>query len=330
MYTNEWTFTEDIAGVVYCLGKQVSENTHEAVAVYEYTPDGSGSKRSLVDDRTYNRIMYHGFPEELDRLQRLRPEIRNSLLGNLSLQDNALYINTLIGRSGNEIHQSIDYWLSQTEPAAQPFREALERTCIVAEKIGITLTTTRLYGGISFGLVGKPDKVVDDVDLLLSTSSEDLNAAAQELRTPYTWNEIDPNGILSKRRALLKAKRWSTSQIRLFEPSFLTIDLKAQRDDTTASLWEDLPAEAHFQPFSGELKVVDDVETYCISPAVRCEDKQGNIHSLLFRGYPYVGCAVKDDIVEVRGKIEHDSGTILVTQASDDILIPDFSNVPIL
>lgn len=326
-FSKEWTFTEDPSGVVYCLGKQSEDTVHEAVAVYQHVLDGSGAKQSLTTGKTYDRIMYHGFPEERSKLQTLRPEIRDSILGKLSLQDHCIYIDSSNVATNNSVYTSIEHWRSRSDVATAQFREALERTCLIACEVGIQLACAQLYGGASFGLVGSTHKLVDDVDLLLSISSHDLYASAQELQTTYTWADIDPNSVLSSRRMLLKAKRWSTSQIRVLSPTFLTVDLKSKRRQDVPSMWEDLPAEPVFSRYDAELKVLDDREAYCISPAIKCEDRKGVIHTVLFRGYPYIGCAVENDIIAVRGNIDFDTGTVLVTQAAADDLVPDFSNV---
>jgi hypothetical protein len=325
----EWTYHEDEAGIVYCLGRNIDQGVYEAVAVYERSTDGQGLKHALEGDAVYNRLMYHGFPEEDTKLEKMRPDIRASLVGNLSLRDRCMFVDPTGMTTADRDYRTLEAWLSSDDARINPFKKALETACTVMDRAGISLTNAELYGGAAFGLVSKPDKVVDDVDLILKVSSAELYAGSLELQEPISWNDIDPNSILSKRRQLLKAKRWSTSQIRIFNPDFLSIDLKAARDPSQDSLWDELPVDSSTSRFEGDLKVVDDTEAYCISPAVICEDNKGERRPVLFRGYPYIGCAVKGDMITVRGRAYADSGVVLVTQSADDILVPDFSKVPI-
>ena len=324
----EWTFVEDEFGVVYCLGRNIEGSIHEAVAVYERSD--SGTKYKLDTLSSYKRVMYHGFPEENSRLDNLSQSSRASILGNMSLSNSCIFLDPSDMEFVDEAYKSVEDWLNTTDSRRAMFRQALEQACGIVQQIGLSLEGGRLYGGASFGLVGQPDKRVDDVDFLLDVSSAELYEATRRLQTPYTWDDIDPSSILSERRKLLKAKRWSTSQVRILEPDFLSIDLKVRRDPDADSLWDNLhhgvePSEI----FEAKLKIVDDSESYCTSPALSCEDAKGNELILLLRGYPYIGCALKDDIITVRGRKVEDSPVVLVTQSSDDLLIPDFSNVPI-
>jgi|GEM_PF-5496297 len=324
----EWTYHEDASGIVYCLGRNVEGSTYEAVGVYERNLNGGGVKQSLENDASYDRLMYHGFPEEDGKITKMRPEIRASLLGNMSTRDHCIFIDPTGMATVDPEYRSIDTWLRRTDRLTAPFRESLETAYAVMKQAGISLAGAELYGGVAYGLVGSPDKRVDDVDLLLKVDSAELHAGAQELQTAYEWSDIDPQSILSDRRRLLKAKRWSTSQIRIFDPEFLSIDLKVSRDPTQPSLWEELP-DSDPKGFEGRLHVVDDSEAYCISPAVRCEDEKGNERVVLFRGYPYIGCAIAGDTIKIRGRAFEDSPVVLVTQAAEDLLVPDFSKVPI-
>ncbi len=328
-WLKEWTYQEDNSGIVYCLGRNVLQDTYEAVAVYERSRDGSGLKQSLEGDAGYNRLMYHGFPEEDKRLASMHPEIQSALIGNLSLRERCLFIDPEDMATVDQRYRTIEAWLSGDDNRMIPFRQALESACEIMNHAGISITDAELYGGAAFGLVGMPGKQVDDVDLIVKVKSDELFAGAQEMQQPVKWCDIDPGSILTERRKLLKVKRWSTSQIRVYEPDFLSIDLKIARDPDQPSLWDEMPGQRATGQFEDELKVVDDSETYCISPAVLCEDRKGNRRTVLFRGYPYIGCAVKDDNILVRGSTFEDSGVILVTQSADDLLIPDFSNVSI-
>jgi hypothetical protein len=325
----EWTYHEDASGIVYCLGRNVGDNTYEAVGVYERALNGDGVKQSLESEASYNRLMYHGFPEEEGKLSKMRPEIRAALIGNTSLRDRCIFIDPSDMTTADKEYRSIDGWLARADRRTAPFRESLETACAVMEQAGISLVGAELYGGVAYGLVGERDKRVDDIDILLKVDSAELHAGAQELQTAYKWDDIDPQSILSKRRQLLKVKRWSTSQIRLFDPEFLSIDLKVSRDPDQPSLWDELPDRFDPKGFEGTLRVVDDSEAYCISPAVRCEDERGNERVVLFRGYPYIGCAIAGDTIKVRGNAIEDSSVVLVTQAAEDLLVPDFSKVPI-
>ena len=325
----EWTFVEDASGIVYCLGRNTADELYDAVAVYELMPNGEGSKLSLESDAPYKRIMYHGFPEEDEKLAKLRTEIRAGILGNMCLRDHCIYINPSGMSSADPNYRSIDLWLSSTDRRRAQYRESLERASEVIDSVGISLSDVELYGGATFGLVGKPDKQVDDIDLLLDVTSEELYESAKRLQSEYGWGDIDPVGILSDRRRILKAKRWSTSQIRLFDPTFLSIDLKIKRSSAEKSFWDGLPENYETKRFEGPLKVVDDTETFCISPALQCEDLAGDLRTVLFRGYPYIGCAVNRDKIFVRGTAIENSQFILVTQAREDLLVPDFTGVPI-
>lgn len=325
----EWTFCEDSVGIVYCLGRMSVFPLYEAVAVYEKVPEGTGTKQSLSDTSSYNRIMYHGFPEESKRLALLQPSTQSQLLGNLSLKDQCMYIDPRKMKTADQQYASIDTWMNSTDTRMDNYKKSLEIACHITEKAGLSLAGATLYGGAAYGLVGKVDKRVDDIDLLLNISSEALYEGAKSLQTGYDWAEIDPSSVLSARRRLLKAKRWSTSQIRLFTPDFLSIDLKIARPNTTESLWNALPESFESTPVEEEFKVVSDDETFCISPAIQCEDRHGNLRTILLRGYPYIGCAIKGDIINIKGRAVENTPIILVTQGATDRLIPDFNNVPI-
>ena len=319
---NEWDFCEDDSGIVYCLGRSVAGDVHEAVAVYERAVDGAGTKQSLVSGNFYNRIMYHGFPEELTRLDALSLVTRESLLGRMSVADTCLYVDTKEMSRTDPQYSSVTHWLNCDDRASSPFQRSLEIACNVLESAGVSLDQAKLYGGASFGLVGAPDKWVDDVDFLLTISSEELLALVETFAKPYDWGEIDPNNILSDRRKTLKAKRWSTSQLRLYVPDFLSVDLKIARPTGAGTLWDRLTDEMT-TACEVRLRVVDDKEAFSISPALVCEDAKGQEQTLLFRGYPYIGTAVKDDIITVRGRHAVDSATVIVSQSADDLLVPD-------
>ena len=322
---SEWDFCEDEAGVVYCLGRNTDSYLHEAVAVYERADGGDGTKLSLDSRATYNRIMYHGFPEEQKKLDLLNPATRAALLGKMSLADSCLYVDPR-NMSRPEIkYKSISHWLDRNDGDSEPFQRSLEIACNVLESAGVPLEKTELYGGASFGLVGALGKWVDDIDFLVEITSEQLLETVERFSKPYTWDEIDPTGILSDRRKVLKAKRWSTSQLRLHVPDFLSIDLKVKRAQNQKSLW-DCQSTQLVQSGELKLKVLDDSEAFSISPALLCEDKSGQERVVLLRGYPYVGTAIKHDVITVKGKMDDVGQLIVVSQSSEDILVPNLDN----
>lgn len=326
---SEWNFCEDETGIVYCLGRNMDAYTHEAVAVYERSQDGAGTKQSLESGAFYNRIMYHGFPEEQEKLDLLVPITRSTILGRMSLLDTCLYVDPRKMSRPDLKYGSIEHWLGRSDSQSRPFRHSLEIACDVIESAGVPLDKVKLYGGASFGLVGAPDKWVDDIDFLVDISSEQLLEIVERFNKPYTWNDIDPNNILSDRRKALKAKRWSTSQLRLQVPDFLSVDFKIERTTGQKSLW-DRQSSQSLQSGELQLMVLDDSEAFSISPALLCTDRNGQEHTVLFRGYPYVGTAVKGDVVTVKGKVDTDSQLIVVSQAVDDLLIPNLRNTRLL
>ena len=156
----EWTYHEDASGIVYCLGRNVEDSTYEAVGVYERNPNGGGVKQSLESDASYDRLMYHGFPEEEGKVTKMRPEIRTSLLGNMSTRDRCIFIDPTGMTTVDQEYRSIDTWLERGDRRTAPFRESLETACAVMKQAGISLDDAELYGGVAYGLVGRPDKRV--------------------------------------------------------------------------------------------------------------------------------------------------------------------------
>lgn len=323
----EWSFHEDDLGIVYCVGRQNLPNQHEAVAVYEKSE--TGEKISLTNNQRYQRLMYHGLPEEDFKLNELRPEIKNKLLGNLSLKDYCLFVEPSYMTAVNMKFQSIETWLNNNNPATIPYRTAIERACSVLDPSTIAPETTSLYGGASCGLIGYDSKPVDDVDFLLDLDVATLQAQVLANVQHYSWTDINPRGILSKRAELLKAKRWATSQIRLNGPDFMSIDFKLRRDPTAVSHWEHLPESTEFRPFKGLLKVIDASEGFCTSPALACEGSDGNENIILLRGYTYIGCALEGDMITVSGKKDMNSGVVIVSNGIEDGITPDLRNAPI-
>jgi len=193
----------------------------------------------------------------------------------------------------------------------------------------IMRTIPRRHPKIEVLEVNTSKKVVDDVDFVFRLANRgELDNAITELQSGYTWDEIDPFARLPKERQILKAKRWSTSQVRLAVPYPFSIDFKVGRDANHVSLWESLPQGTDTDRFVDELRVVDDTEALCTSPALRCEDRKGDERIVLMDGYQYVGSAVRGDVIGVAGSIYRDTNVVRVTQADTDSIVPDFRNVP--
>lgn len=330
--TEEWTYHQDNLGVVYCLGRQVTDTAFEAVAAYERTDDGHGKKYSLETNTFYNRVMYHGLPEERLNLLTLSPKTRESVIQHQDPKDSRLLVTeqSISGGAAPPMYRSIESWLDRTDRATAQYRQALTIACSAMEGAGVSLEGAHIYGGAAFGLISPDDQPVDDIDLLLQVDGRELYEGLKSLQTSYTWTEVDPLSSLSERRRVMKAKRWATSQVRMHVPHFMSIDLKTARRDEASNRWQSLPdGELPRRPFQGSLRVVDDSEAFCISPTLYCEDSKGEERLLLLQGYPYIGAAVKDDVITVRGAAYEGSSVIYVSQAEDDLLVPDFRNVPV-
>ena len=327
----EWSYLQDDLGVVYCLGRAIKPEQHEATAVYYKTDRDLATKQTLAGDAHYRRFIYQGLPEERERLVGVeRQRVADRLVGLTSLTGVGITLETDQLKPHSPDYTKIINWLSSSHPRAGAFQNSLGIACDVLSETGIDPTDLSLYGAASFGLVGTTDKVVDDIDVLFSMSNlPELREVIAQLGTDYSWADIDPYDRLSERRRLLKAKRWSTSQVRLNYPQPLSIDCKVYRQAGDYSLWNELTNHDHKTRYNEDLRVIDDTEGLCTSPALRCEDKSGHERVLLLEGYQYIGTAVKGDTVSVRGNLFEDSSVILVTQNEHDGLLPDFSNVPI-
>ena len=329
--SHEWTYVQDELGIVYCLGRDTDQETSEAVATYYETSPELATKYGIDAGTHYRRFIYQGLPEERERLAQVeRPEVVERLLTQTSLSGVGLTINSCAVTPSNSRYSEVATWLHSKHPRAALFRAALNIAGMVLDRAGIAIEDLSLYGGAAFGVVNNTTKNVDDVDFVFNMQQrEELDGALTELKSEYTWNEIDPHGRLSPSRQLLKAKRWSTSQVRLAVPHPFSIDLKIRRDLGGASLWDYMPENVAMVRFSEKLKVVDDTEALCISPALRCEDKEGRERIVLLDGYQYIGCAVTGDEITVSGNRYIDSDVVWVTQVDGHGVVPDFRNVPI-
>lgn len=328
---HEWSYMQDELGILYCLGRGVGPDRHEVVAAYYQTSSEHSTKQSLDDDTEYRRFVYQGLPEERARLSTVeRPEVVDRLLAYTALTETGIYLSTSTLKPSQPQYRELATWLSIENPRAHAFQSALQIACMALTKAEVTLDELSLYGAASFGLVATTNKIVDDVDVVFSAANlPELRKAVDTLQSSFTWAEIDPYDRLLESRQKLKAKRWATSQIRLEEPYPMSIDLKVGREPGAPSLWDNLAVDAEGQQYSGTLEVVEDVEGFCTSPALRCEDRSGQEQILLLEGYQYIGCAVAGDIIAVRGTTNADSSVILVTQSDRDTVQPDFRNVPV-
>lgn len=325
-----WDYVEDEDGIVYCIGKQLSLDKYEAIAAYRRSRDGSGSKISLEGRITYDRLMLHGLPEEDEKLQQLDESMRRSLKNKHSSGNACFYIDPVNMTPAKRRYANPTTWITSTNPLMRPFAESLITALQTLESVLIAPEQIQLYGGSAFGLVAREPRVVDDIDLLLDVESSVINQYVHLHATPFTWHELDPAGTLSKRRLLLKAKRWSTSQVRLSVPYPLSIDLKLKRHMDIMSLWSRLPRSYKSKRFIGKITVTDNNEVFCISPALIGIDKNGIERIILIHGYPYIGCAMVGDVIEVRGVAIDGSSIILVSQSADDMILPDLSDVDVI
>ena len=324
---SEWTYLQDDMGMVYGVGRKVADSKYEVVAVYQRSTDNTGYKTLLNTDISYERLMYHGIVEEKPRLSKLTAGMRSRLQSRLSKFDNCLYIDVRDENVTVLPKMTIDKWQADNTTTADSLRESLQIALHIVERFGISRDKIRLYGGPSIGLVHTSPKLVDDIDFLLDISSSELLELVRANKSSYTRAEIDPQQILSPHRRTLKAKRWSTSQIRLSKPYDLSIDLKIARKPGDVSLWDGFAAE-NMTRCEMELEVIDDSEMFGISPAMRCVDKKGNIVTVLMNGYSYIGCAVVGDKVKIIGQLQESTSIILITQRSEDQVIVDMGSVP--
>ncbi len=327
----EWTYRQDDLGIVYCLGRSIGTDTSEIVAAYYQTDREHSTKQTLDGDAEYRRLIYQGLPEERERLATVeRPEVVERLMGHTATMEPGIALRPSLLLPGDPQFRELSTWLSSEHPQAAAFQSALHIACMALSKAGVTIDELSLYGAASFGLVGTTNKVVDDVDVVFSVANlGELREAVDQLQAAYTWAEIDPYDRLPERRQQLKAKRWATSQIRLSEPYPLSIDVKVGRQPGAPSLWDAVPEHGCRNRYDGELRVIDDTEAFCTSPALRCEDRAGQERILLFEGYQYIGSAIAGDTIEVRGSAYLESPVVLVTQSERDSVVPDFRNVPI-
>lgn len=327
----EWSYAQDDLGIVYCLGHNTAADTHEMVAAYYSTDAESATKQTLDAGTYYRRLIYQGLPEERERLIKVeRPEVVERLLAHTPGGRTGMFFPLSTLTASDPVYRTVTSWVQNEHPKAKAFQSALHIAGTVLSSVGVSIDELFLYGGASFGVVNSTEKIVDDVDFVFSPANKDeLTGAVAELQSSYTWDEIDPFGRLPKERQLLKAKRWATSQIRLAEPYALSIDLKVARTGGDPSLWDRVPEYTDSERFIGELKVINDNESLCTSPALQCEDSSGNERTVLLEGYQYIGCAVAGDVITVMGKAYHDSSIVHVTQSTHDSVTPDFRNIPI-
>ncbi len=327
----EWSYMQDEAGIVYCLGRAIDAETHEVTATYYRTDSDLATKQTLDGRARYSRFIYQGLPEERARLITVeRPDVVDRLDYLTAETGVGIYLKPKYLDAGDSLHREVSTWVESKNPKAYAFQNALQIACDALLKAEVTIDELSLYGAASFGLVGTTDKTVEDIDIVFSASRiNELRELVSQLQTGFRWSDIDPFDRLAESRQKLKAKRWSTSQIRLLEPHPLTIDLKVGRQPGAASLWDLTPEVGDIQPYVGELRVVDDTETYCMSPAVQCEDKNGDEKILLLEGYQYIGTLLTGDVVEVNGDAYADSQIIKVSQARNHGIVPDFRNVPV-
>lgn len=328
----EWSYRRDDLGIVYCLGRAVTSHEHDVVAAYYQTDLEHATKQTLGGDDYYRRFVYQGLPEERDRLKAIeRPEVAARLAGLTPIiEQPGILLDPKCLKPSESHYRKVSSWLDAEQPRAQAFKSALQIACDQLLKAEVNIDDLSLYGAASFGLVGITDKTVEDIDIVFKASNiTELRELVNRLRTSFKWSEIDPFGRLAESRQLLKAKRWSTSQIRLIEPYPLTIDLKVGRQPGSCSLWNELPKFGETRQYEGWLRVVEDTEAFCTSPALLCEDRNGNTQTLLLEGYQYIGTAVAGDVIEISGDTYAESSVILVSQAGHHGLKPDFRNVPV-
>lgn len=320
---------EDQNGIVYCTGREASPGQYEATATYLACPEELATKWSIADGKTYRRVMYQGADDERSKLDGLPSRAAEILLSKAFNPQACLRIGATALRPNNPNFAKISYWQDVRDQRTEQFCKSLERACELLDPTLIEINSLSLYGGAAFGLLAAGGKPVEDIDLLSHGPNNNVLGQVRELMTPFTWSDINPFNNLTPRRQRFKAKRWSTSQIRMLGDDFLSIDFKQARDAGASSLWDELPDTVDGEPFVGKMQVVDDSETFCISPAFRCEDKKGDIRTVLCSGYAYIGTAVAGDIITVLGSRIKDTGCIVVTQAQQHDLLPDFSNVPV-
>lgn len=328
---SEWSYALDDLGIVYCSGRSIGQDSSEAVATYYETGADLATKQSIDTDTYYRRFIYQGLPEERERLAQIeRPEIVDRLLSRTSLAGVGICIEDATLTPSAPHHSEVTEWLGNMHPRAVHFRTALAIAGAALARAEVDIESLSLYGGAAFGVVNKAEKDVDDVDFIFSPQQRGaLDNALRVLRSEYTWSDIDPFNRLPKERQLLKAKRWSTSQVRLDSPYPFSIDFKVRRNVDDPSLWDELPENTNTVRYFDTLRVIDDTEAFCISPALRCEDHAGNERIVLFDGYQYIGCAITGDEITVSGTAYHDSTVVRVSQTDSDGVAPDFRNVPV-
>ncbi len=328
---NEWVYVQDELSVIYCLGRSLGLNQHDAVAAYYQTQPEQATKRALEGDEYFRRFVYQGLPEERERLETIeRNEIVERLLAYTSAEAVGIFLDTSSCTSADSKYKKLDTWFGFESDLAQPFQAALQIACTALEKAGVTTDDLALYGAASFGLVGVAPKPVDDVDIVFQASNfEEFKGVMNELQSAFLWSDIDPYQRLPEKRQHLKAKRWATSQIRLPDPYPLSIDLKVARDPGSPSLWDAVPCHERSCPYEGQLQVIDDSEGFCTSPALLCENRSGDKVTVLLEGYQYIGCAVVGDIITVRGDVYDNSSLVRLSQHATHGVISDFSTVPV-
>lgn len=331
----EWSYGEGPEGIIYCIGMSRSDDEQEMVASYYRTTPDLATKSDLGGDSFYRRFIYQGLPEERQKLHDVeRPNVVRALLAATGQNGTDIVGHASDLVYSDEKYTSPTYWLDLRSKRAGNFQKALEICTNVLLAAGVDIAQLRMYGAASFGLLSTPDKIVDDIDIVIKQGRLcEFRQAMDQLRTDVEWSEIDPHHRLPRNRQLQKAKRWSTSQIRLSNPYPLSIDLKVARTLGSPSLWNDLNIIPIVQQhrFAGRLKVINDDEGYSASPALVCEDNHGKQRSLLLRGYQYIGTAAAGDIVEVEGVTNYDDpcAPILVTQSENDGLTPDMTSVKV-
>jgi len=331
----EWSYGEGSEGIVFCVGLSRNESEQEMVASYYRTNPEHATKSDLEGENFYRRFIYQGLPEERQKLEEIeRPEVVRALLSATEQGATDIVGSASDLEYSDEKYASPSYWMDLKSERSSNFQRALDTSIGVLSVAGVEIAKTRMYGAASFGLLSASDKLIDDIDIVIAQDRlEEFREAMTLLRTGFEWSEIDPHQRLPERRQIQKAKRWSTSQIRLTAPYPMSIDLKVARTSGSISLWDGLNTTPMIEQhrFDGSLRVIDDDEGYSTSPALTCEDQEGNPRSLLLRGYQYIGTAVAGDVVHVAGVTNLDDPTapILVTQSENDSLIPDMTSVDV-
>jgi hypothetical protein len=330
--SHEWLYALDDLGIVYCTGRRIDEGVSETVATYYETSADLATKQLVDADVYYRRYIYQGLPEERERLAQVeRPEVVDRLLSRTSLGGVGISIEDAVLVPSNPRYSDVAQWTRNAHPRTAQFRTALAIAGAALERAEVNIEDLSLYGGAAFGVVNKTEKAVDDVDFVFSPQQRGaLDNALGVLRSEYTWSDIDPFNRLPKERQLLKAKRWSTSQVRLDAPYPFSIDFKVRRNKNDATLWDSLPESTDTVRYLDTLKIIDDTEALCTSPALRGEDNKGNERIVLFDGYQYIGCAIAGDEITVSGSVYRDSNVVRVSQSDSDGVAPDFRNVPIM